>query len=271
MIRAHVPQWEACIADYRAASDATRERCLARRSAAYGSGEDETLDLFFPPDSSGGPRPIHMFVHGGYWRTFSKAEFAFVADAVNACGAVAAIIDYALMPRARMAQLVEQTRRAASWLAAHAPSFGGDARRLSASGHSAGGHLASYLVARGPHEGKVDLPPVRAVALLSGLYDLKPIAQSYLQPELQLTGEEVSHWSAVGACFASSAEVNILVGAKETPPFHEQARAIEAALSRQGVRNELTTLANEDHMTIVREFGRPGSACARWLKETIET
>jgi arylformamidase len=269
MIRAHVPHWEASVADYCAASEATRQRSPGWRTVAYGDGPDETLDLYFPADQTSRARPIHMFVHGGYWRAFSKNEYAFVADAVNALGAIAAIVDYSLMPKARMAELVRQTRRAAHWLAANAPSFGGDARRLSASGHSAGGHLASYLAARGPHEPEAELPRVRAVALISGLYDLAPISRSFLQPELQLSAEEIALWSPVAAEFSPAARVTLLVGAKETPPFHQQAAALKARLDPQNVRNALATVPDEDHMTIVREFGRPGSASARWLEATI--
>jgi arylformamidase len=269
MIRAHVPDWDASVADCRAVSAATRQRTSTWRTANYGAGPDETLDLHFPAGETTRARPIHMFVHGGYWRAFSKSDYVFVADAINASGAVAAIVDYSLMPGARMSKLVDQTRRAAHWLASNASAFGGDALRLSASGHSAGAHLASYLVARGPHEPDVDLPPVCAVTLLSGIYNLRPIAQSFLQPELQLTNAEISQWSPLDAGFTASARVAILVGAKETPPFHEQAGALKASLDRQGVANQLATLADEDHMTIVREFGRPGSACARWLEATI--
>ena len=268
MIRAHVPNWEANVADARAASEATRASSAGWRTAAYGEGSDETLDLYFP-DAAEVLRPIHMFIHGGYWRAFSKADYAFVADAVTADGAIAAIVDYSLMPKARMGQLVVQTRRAANWLAANAAALGGDSQRLSASGHSAGGHLAAYLVARGPHEPDAALPPVRAVALISGLYDLGSISQSFLQPELQLTDEEIARWSPLDARFESTAQVDILVGAKETPPFHEQAAALKKKLEEQGVRSRLATVPDEDHMTIVREFGRPGAACARWLSTTI--
>jgi arylformamidase len=269
MIRAHVPNWEANVADCRAASEATRRNHQDWRTASYGARPDETLDLFFPAGSVGVARPVHLFVHGGYWRAFSKTDYAFVADAVNALGAIAAIVDYSLMPGARMSELVNQTRRAAFWLSANAASFGGDPAQLSASGHSAGGHLASYLVARGPHEPEVELAPVRAVALLSGLYDLAPISRSFLQPELQLTEAEISQWSPIDARFAAAASVNILVGSRETPPFHEQAAALKSRLDQQGVRSDLTTAPDEDHMTIAREFGRPGSPCARWLAATI--
>ena len=41
--------------------------------------------------------------------------------------------------------------------------------------------------------------PVRAVMPISGIFDLRPITTSYLQPEVQLTAEEVAHWSPIEA------------------------------------------------------------------------
>ena len=52
---------------------------------------------------------------------------------IAAAGGIAAIIDYSLIPKARMATLVAQVRLAASWLQAQARSFGGDPQGLTAS------------------------------------------------------------------------------------------------------------------------------------------
>src|ERR1700733_14616679 len=113
---------------------------------SYGSDRTETFDLFFPKDVRA-PAPVHMFVHGGYWRMFSKRDFSYIADTITAAGAIAAIVDYALMPSVRMAVLVDQTRRAKSWLLANIGAHGGDAQRLTASGHSAGAHLCALTFA----------------------------------------------------------------------------------------------------------------------------
>jgi arylformamidase len=186
-IRRHVTRFEEHVRDYDSASEATRRRLPSELNVAYGEGVDEKLDLFFPEfKSADAPLPIHMFVHGGYWRAQSKERYAYVADTIVGAGAIAALIDYTLMPKARMADLVDQTRRAARWLITNAASFGGDSAAFGVSGHSAGGHLASYLLARGPHEART-APLVRSALLVSGLYDLAPIARSFLQPEIQLT------------------------------------------------------------------------------------
>ena len=270
MIRAHVPHWEESVSGYRAASEATRRSFPDRRTLAYGSHPDERLDLFVPRAAPPGTlRPVHLFVHGGYWRAFSKDDYAFVADAITAGGAIAAVMDYSLMPAARMNVLVGQVRRAASWLEREAATFGGDRQALSASGHSAGAHLASFLVCRATHEPEAALPAVRAVLLASGLYDLEPITRSFLQPELMLTDEEAARWSPLRAAPVAGADVRLMVGANETAPFHHQAAAFAAHLAWAGAPNRLATVQGQDHMTIVRELGRPGSACAGHLAATI--
>ena len=268
-IPSHVPDFDVLVAGYEAASESTRARLSSRLNILYGEGKDEKLDLFFPEEGHDGSRPIHMFIHGGYWRAQSKDRYAFVADEVTAAGAIAAIIDYSLMPKARMGVLIGQTRRAARWLSEHAATFGGDANALSASGHSAGGHLASYLFARGPREAE-GAPLVSSALLISGLYDLAPLAKSFLQAEVGFTDEETASWSPVAGRPSAGVTVTLIAGGAETTPFHEQMSAYADVLRAAGAQTAPATPAGEDHMTIVRSLGRAGTECARLLRETIQ-
>lgn len=263
-ISGHVADFEAIKRGYAEASAATRRRLRNVADLAYGSGEDERLDLFLPPDPRGAP--VHMFVHGGYWRANTKTDYAFVADTVTKAGAIAAVIDYSLMPGARMAMLVDQVRRAARWLAEHVADYGGDASALSASGHSAGGHLAFYLAARGPAEMPPAGPQIRHLLLVSGIYDLRPIPHSFLQAEIGLTQQEVTAFSPVESDLAPGTKLTLAVGAEETAPFQTQARALAA---RWPDRATVATLPGLDHMTIMRDLGRPDSAAAQLLTECI--
>jgi arylformamidase len=269
MIRAHVPDFESHLAAYRRASERTRQSLRGVRDLAYGDHPDETLDLYLPAEGEG-PFPVHVFVHGGYWRAFSKLDFAFVADAVTAHGAIAAVIDYSLMPKARMATLVGQVRRAVAWLAANAGRWGGDPAALSASGASAGAHLASFLACRGAGEAVAGpVAPVKSLLLVSGIYDLDPITGSFLQPEIGLTEGEVAAWSPLTATPVPWPVVDVVAGADETPPFLDQGRAFADRLAAAGVASSFATLPGENHMSIATALGTPGSPLAERLGRTI--
>lgn len=263
-----VPDFEAVKDGNLAASARTRATLKSRFDVRYGDGPRQRLDLFFPENAEG-PLPIHMFIHGGYWYLNDKEMFAFPAETITQSGAIAAIVEYTLIPNARMAQLVDEVRQAARWLVANAGSFGGDRAAFSASGHSAGGHLASYLAARAPHEAHAPGIPVTSLLLVSGLYDLRPITRSYLQPSLSLTDEEVANFSPLGAEQVAGPEVVVAVGHNETEPFHLQAQDLCFAAERRGLRYERITLPELDHMTIVRDLGRPESRMGGLLAETI--
>jgi arylformamidase len=268
-VAAIIPDSAAQMSEYPVASQAVRDRYRNELDVAYGAEPRQKLDLFFP-DGEVANAPVHMFIHGGYWRGQVKDDYDFVAQGAIAAGAIAAIVEYALMPGARMAQLVSEVRMAATWLATHASEFGGNGARLSASGHSAGAHLCSWLASRSPHEIAPPATPVRSLLMLSGIYDLRPITGSYLQPTLQLTSEEVAHWSPFEAVPAMDAHYEIVVGHAETEPFHIQAQDYAIALERRGASAERVTLPGHDHLSLVRELGRPGKPMAELLRAAIE-
>ncbi len=267
-VAAIIPDFDAQFEDFRESSNLTRRTLRSKFDIPYGPAPAQRLDLFFPPGDVSGV-PIHMFIHGGYWRAQVKEDYAFVADGVVAVGAICAIVEYTLMPGARMDSLVRDVREAAQWLAANAARFGGDGARLSASGHSAGGHLVTWLAARAPHETDFPPTPVRTVMPISGIFDLRPITTSYLQPELHLTAEEMAQWSPIEAVPAATAQYEIIVGHKETAPFHQQAQDYGYVLARHGVPHERVTLPGEDHMSVLRKLGVVGSPMWQLLRDAI--
>lgn len=262
-IRGHVANFDEIVVDIVDRSAATRQSLPMKADIAYGDGPSETLDIFFPP-ASATPHPVHIFIHGGYWRTFSKNDYSLVANTVTAAGAIAVIIDYALMPAVRMDRIIDQVRRAGHWVRENIAAFGGDPARLSVSGHSAGAHLATFLFT-------ADLAPagVLSATLLSGIYDLEPLQSSFLKPEIGLTDNEVSTFSPLNIHHDPSTVVNILVGATETPPFHTQADAFARQLASGGTKVSQTIIVARNHMQIVRDLGDPHTLSGRQLKLAV--
>jgi arylformamidase len=205
-----------------------------------------------------------MFIHGGYWRMFSKRDYSYVADTITAAGAIAVIVDYALMPKVRMATIVEQVRRARDWVAGNIAAFGGDASRLTVSGHSAGAHLSTLLF------DEVETPSgIRGAMLLGGLYDLKPLQSSFLQAEIGITDREVADFSPVDHVHDPDVAVDILVGAEETPPFHAQADTYARRIQSQGLQVSRLSLAGENHMSSVRALGIAASTAGQRLMQMV--
>ena len=267
-VRDFVPDFDAIAAEIAARGRATSARAGLRADVAYGAGARETLDLVFPPAPRAGA-PLHVFVHGGYWRSGDKADYRGVAEPVLAAGGIAALVEYDLMPGTRLPVIVGQVRKAVAWLIAHAAEIGADPARVTASGHSAGGHLLSCVAATGPGEPPRPIPPLRHLLLVSGLYDLSGIPGSFLRDEAMMTPEEAAAYSPLGFRHHPGPDRTIVVGARETPPFHDQARALESLLRRDGQPATRVVVSEADHMRIVLELGDPDRPLGRHLSRIV--
>jgi arylformamidase len=261
--RDHVAAFDTLVLEYGERSAAARSRLRSVLDVPYGSGAGEALDLFLP-EAVTGLAPVHVFVHGGYWRMFAKEDFSFVAEPITAEGAIAVVIDYALMPDVRMSHIVDQVRRAVRWVATNIEQYGGDPSALSISGHSAGAHLCCWLLSA-----DADTPPIRSALLLSGVYDLAPLRSSFLHALIALTDDEVERWSPLTTRFATTATILVAVGEVETAPFHEQARQMAAHLAKQKIVATVELLPANDHMTAVRDLAIPRSSAAGAMRLTL--
>ncbi len=262
--RDHVADFDGYVADYAALSAKTRATLKNRLAVPYGPRPNEVMDLFFPPVMTKAC-PIHLFIHGGYWRMFSKDDFSFIADNVTDCGAIAAIMDYDLMPNVRMEVIVAQVRRAFSWLHENAETFGGDPARMTVGGHSAGAQLASFTFST---EQKTPLP--KSALLLSGVYDLKPLQNSFLEPLIAITDEEVKKFSPLDLQHRSGPEVFIAYGDQETEPFAKQAQEFCEHLKKHGSKSSVLALASTNHMSAVKDMGRSDSMIGQMLQSAIK-
>lgn len=262
-IRDHVAEFDEIVAELVHRSAETRANTAMVADIAYGPDATETVDLFFPQGSRH-RLPVHMFIHGGYWRMFSKRDYSYIADTVTNAGAIAVIVDYALMPAARMATIVDQVRRAKQWILANIVNHGGNPAHLTVSGHSAGAHLATFLF-----DSEQTPSNVRAALLLGGLYDLKPLQDSFLAHEIGITDEEVATFTPLSHRHDPLTNATVLVGANETPPFHQQFDRFVASLRRQGSRASSLVLTNRNHMDSVRDLGVPGTQAGDCLAGLI--
>ncbi len=264
-IRDHVADFDAIVSEIVQASAQVRETVPMIADIAYGTDPSETVDLFFPA----GPReslPVHMFIHGGYWRMWSKREYSYVAKPITDAGGIAAIVDYSLMPNVRMEVLVKQVIRAKEWVRDHIREFGGDPASFTISGHSAGAHLASHLIHLGPPGTEI-----RGALLLGGIYDLEPLKSSFLQTEITLTDEEIQRFTPLDHLHDPRCQVILAVGQHETKPFHTQMDAFSDVLKKQGVPASRKVIRGRNHMSSVRDLGTSGTEMSDILSDVLQT
>jgi len=246
-------------------SEAVRQDLDYRADVPFGPTMDEYLDIF---PASQKDAPVHLFIHGGYWRVFSPKDFSFVARELVAQGITVALNNYSLCPKVTIDEVVRQNRAAVKWLVDNAADFGGDPANITVSGHSAGGHL-SAMAALADWQGEYGLEghALKGVIGISGLYDLGPFPYTDLQSHLQFTREQIERNSPINQVRSPLPPVWLVVGSDETPEFHRQADAFAHALDGAGNRVERITVEDTNHFSVMQGFKDPKSRLFKLIRD----
>src|SRR5262249_21052229 len=197
-----------------AASRRFREERPGHLDLPYGPGERNKWDLFPGDDPNA---PCLVWIHGGYWQARSRESFACFAAGILAQGWSARLPRCTLAPEATLTEIVRQIRSALDWLAAQGSAHG-IRGPIILSGWSAGGHLTAMAL---------DHPSVRAGLAISGLFELGPIRDTYLNERLRLTDEEIAALSPLRLSSAGKPLV-IAYGTAELPALVRDSREYHA-------------------------------------------
>lgn len=245
-----------------ALSAATRQRRAGRLDVSYGSGALATLDVF---PASGVRPPLHVFLHGGYWRGRDKSDYSYVADALVPLGITTVVMNYKLCPGAELPEIVEQVREGLRWVHAHAAELGGDPDSYTASGHSAGAHLiAAALPPAGAKAAALAGLPQAAV-LVSGVYELEPVLSISVNSEIRLRPEQVDPMSPTRHPPSAAVPLTVVVGGGETAGFVAQSRDFANACATVGTSVAYVELPGHDHYSIMSLLENPGAPIARLI------
>lgn len=232
--------------------------------APYGKGPAETLDVF-PASASGrspleaAGAPVLVFIHGGYWRSLDKADHSFLAPAFAQAGACVVVPNYGLCPAVSIPDITLQMVQALAWTWRHIARHGGDPRRITVVGHSAGGHLAAMLLTCNWQAYAPDLPPdlLKNALSISGLYDLAPMLHTpFLKDSLQLTPAQVRLVSPAGLPRPPGGVLYSVAGGSESAEFLRQNQLIQQAWGQKTVP-VCETLAGLNHFSVLEALMQP--------------
>ncbi|MEV4560602.1 alpha/beta hydrolase [Kitasatospora sp. NPDC049285] len=246
-----VDDFGAELAAYARGSERAYAELAGRRELRYGTAEPELID-FFP---AGPGAPLHVFVHGGYWQELGKEDSVFPAPDFVRRGIAYAAVGYGLAPRWSLEEIVGQVVAAVRWLVEHAGELGVDASRIVLSGSSAGAHLAAWALLDERLRGRI-----AGAALLSGVYDLEPIALTYVNDPLGLDAERARALSPLHAELAGLPPLVVALGEFETGEFGRQQGEFAAAARAAGVPVRQLLVGGRNHFDVVFDLGRTDTA-----------
>ena len=233
------------------ASCIARARPGALLDLAYGPGPRNRLDLFPAVDPAA---PCLVFVHGGYWQANSKEGFAAMGEGVRAHGWSVALPGYTLAPEARLADIVDEVGAALTFLRREGPRLGVDGALIVA-GWSAGGHLAALAL---------EHPGVVAGLAISGLFELAPLRDTYLNERLRLSPAEIAALSPLRRPVVAK-PLAIAYGTAELPALMENSRVFHAHRTRHGAAGPLLAIEGRNHFTTLPELETPDGVLTRAL------
>ncbi|MFC7477123.1 alpha/beta hydrolase [Dankookia sp. GCM10030260] len=227
----------ALIAARNAASAAFRATRPQHLDLAYAAGDRCRWDLF-PAREPGAP--CLVFVHGGYWQRNRREDFCALAEGALARGWSVGFPGYTLAPEASLTRIVAEVHAALDWLQAEGPAHG-VAGRVVLSGWSAGGHLVGACVGH---------PAVTAGLAISGIFELAPIRDTYLNDKLQLTEAEIAALSPLRRPMVGK-PMAIAYGSAELPELRRQSRKFHAARAEAHLPGPLVPVSGADHFRIL--------------------
>jgi acetyl esterase/lipase len=252
---AAVPDSAALIVARNEASSAFRMRPGARLDQRYGATPREAWDVF--PGASR-TAPCLAFIHGGYWQRNRREDFCCFAEGVMAMGWSAAFVGYQLAPEASLSEIVRQIHGALDWLEQHGPSLG-VAGPILLSGWSAGGHLTAMAL---------DHPAVAAGLAISGVFELAPIRDTYLDKVLKLSEREIAELSPMRRQVVQK-PLAIAYGTAELPELIRHSVEFHALRAAAHAPGDLLPVPQADHFRVMEELRRPDGMLTRAAAELM--
>jgi len=245
------------INDYTKHSKEAQHKLSYRSDLAYSDNVGELLD-YFPAQSDG---PLMVYMHGGYWQKLGKDDSCLMAPGLLEQGINVAVIDYTLAPQASINQMISQCCRAVAWLVTQAGELGFDAKKVVIAGSSAGGHLcASVLQAAQQNLHGLSAKSISGAVLLSGVYDLRPLVNTYINDPLNLTIDSAKDLSPGLYSNQGFAPCIIAYGSNETQEFKRQSQEYHQQLLSDGVSSVCFEVAERNHFDIVFDLAIEGSS-----------
>jgi arylformamidase len=246
---------------YAGLSDDVRAHLGVPQRLAYGTTPVEGLDVYRAREGA----PIHIFIHGGAWRSGTAKDWAFPADMFVHRGAHFVVPDFVSVIDAggKLSTMAEQVRSAIAWIYRNAERLGGDRRRMFVSGHSSGGHLAGVALTTDWKRLGLPADVLKGGVLLSGMYDLKPVRLSARSRYVHFDDATEDALSPQRHLDRLNAPLVVAYASLDSPEFQRQSRDFATAVKGKGKPVELLVARGYNHFEAPETLGNPHGLLGR--------
>jgi arylformamidase len=265
--------WAANQADVAKRNAQKSEVALARlgmpRREAYGAKDIEKLDIYRTRVPKA---PVHIYVHGGAWRTGDARSAAYMAETFVDAGAHFVAIDFNNVTEVdgSLLTMADQVRRAIAWVYRNAAEFDGDPSRLYLSGTSSGAHLAGVaLTTDWTRDYDVPMNVLKGGLCCSGMYELHPVSLSARAGYVRFTPETIEQLSSLRRLDRLVAPLVVAHGTLETPEFQRQNREFAAAVRAAGKPVSFLIGQGYNHFEMFETLGNPYGLLGRAMLELM--
>ncbi|MGY0500353.1 alpha/beta hydrolase [Nocardia sp. FBN12] len=256
------------MAEYRAQSERAVAGLHGFEGLYYDPDSRQKLDVWGTATDE--LRPVFLVIHGGYWRALSRHDTAFMARTLDAAGIATVSVDYGLAPGTSLEEIVRQVRAAVAWVHHHGAAHGLDPERIVVGGSSAGGHLTGSVMTAG-WQRDFDLPDhvVRAAMPISGLFDLRPLIDSFANEWLGLDIRRAELLSPMLHASGTGPRAVFAVAERDGAGFLEQSRKFHRMWAAHSP-SELLVIPNRNHYDVFLDLADPSSDLTIALVRVID-
>jgi acetyl esterase/lipase len=261
----------AAIAASAPAQDAPEAKVVKQADVRYRTDpaadpDRHTLDFYAPAGKT--DFPVLFFVHGGTWKTGHRSMYVALGQEFAKLGFGVVIPNYRLSPAVKHPAHVEDVAKAFAWAKANVGKHGGDPKRITLFGHSAGGHLVSLLALDPTYLKAEGLSPadVRGVVSVSGVYVIAPEVPVF-QPCFGTDAKVCRQASPLTHVSGKHPPFLLAYGDKDFPGLDIMAVDMAAALKKCGAEHTLLKCADRTHYTIILESIQPADPLHRAIRD----
>lgn len=219
-----------------------RETTKCELDIAYGEDPRHVYDLFLPDAE---PAGLLVFIHGGYWLAFDKGYWSHLAKGAVDSGWAVVIPSYVLCPHAGIGDIACMVATAIRHAADRIPG------PIVLTGHSAGGHLASFMVCDGSSLASDVRHRIVHTVSISGLHDLRPLVKTKMNSQLKLTDSDAIQLSPALRIPDPHCRLTAWVGQAERPEFIRQSHLIANVWRGLGAWTQCTITPGQHHFDVI--------------------